>query len=41
MMGEVAAYNMTGEQSAFESTVDETLEVTSKGTLHSPFWEFD
>jgi hypothetical protein len=39
MMGEVAAYNMTGEQSAFESTVDETLEVTSKGTLHSPFWE--
>ena len=41
MMGEVAAYNMTGEQSAFESIVDETLEVTSKGTLHSPFWEFD
>jgi NAD(P)H-nitrite reductase large subunit len=41
MMGEVAAYNMTGEQSPFESTVDEALEVTSKGLLHSPFWEYD
>ena len=40
-MGEVAACNMTGEQIAFSSMVDEDLHLTGKGTLHSPYWEHD
>ncbi len=41
MMGDVAARNMTGDNAAFQSTVDDSLRVNSDGTLHSPFWEHD
>ncbi len=40
-MGEAAARNMTGEQVAFSSVVDERLHLNSDGTLHSPYWEHD
>jgi len=41
MMGDVAARNMTGDEVAFTTFVDETLVVDERGGIHSPFWEYD
>ncbi len=39
-MGEVAARNMMGDNTPFKSRVDESLKITKKGGIHSPFWEY-
>jgi NAD(P)H-nitrite reductase large subunit len=41
MMGDVAARNMTGDEVAFTTFVDETLVVDEQGGIHSPFWEYN
>ncbi|MCW5700245.1 MAG: FAD-dependent oxidoreductase, partial [Rhodospirillales bacterium] len=40
-MGEVAARNMTGDNIAFVSVVDESLHLNDKGQLHTQYWEYD
>ncbi len=39
LMGEVAARNVTGANTAFEGLEDERLRIDKKGHLSSPFWE--
>jgi hypothetical protein len=38
-MGEVAARNVTGANTAFEGLDDERLRIDKNGHLESPFWE--
>ncbi len=41
MMGDVAARNMTGDETTFTTAVDEILQLQPDGTIYSPFWEYD
>ncbi len=41
MMGEVAARNMTGDDVAFTTALDEVLQIQPDGTITSPFWDYD
>jgi NAD(P)H-nitrite reductase large subunit len=40
-MGHMAAHNMTGESQEIKTSQTNNLEITKKGELHSPYWEYD